>query len=120
MGRRCSFSPSKTNHIGMEIARSDFRAGRAEGRALWHWTCAQMIAYLHEHPARRFTTVMGGALRSGGGTICRIDPAVVRFQAHRKCFNRANVLEHSLENRETVECISQFAMLLRVCNRQSP
>jgi hypothetical protein len=31
-----------------------------------------------------------------------------------------NVLEHSLENRETVECISQFAMLLRVCNRQSP
>ena len=70
-----------------EIVRSDFRAGRAEGRALWHWTCAQMIAYLHEHPARRFTTVMGGALRSGGGTICRIDPAVVRFQANRKCFN---------------------------------
>jgi hypothetical protein len=33
---------------------------------------------------------------------------------------RAAVLEHSLENRETVECISQFAMLLRVCNRQSP
>ena len=28
-------------------------------------------------------------------------------------------LEHSLENRETVECVSQFAMLLRVCNRQS-
>jgi hypothetical protein len=87
MGRRCSFSPSKTNHIGMEIVRSDFRAGRAEGRALWHWTCAQMIAYLHEHPARRFTTVMGGALRSGSGTIYRIDPAVVRFQANRKCFN---------------------------------
>ena len=33
---------------------------------------------------------------------------------------RAAVLEHSLENREAVECISQFAMLLRVCNRQSP
>lgn len=51
---------------------------------------------------------------------CRIDPAVVRFQANRKCFNTPNVLEHSLENRETVECISQFAMLLRVCNWQSP
>ena len=33
---------------------------------------------------------------------------------------RPNVLEHFLENRETVECISQFAMLLRVCDRQSP
>jgi hypothetical protein len=33
---------------------------------------------------------------------------------------RSAVLEHSLENRETVECISQFAMLLRVCDRQSP
>ena len=33
---------------------------------------------------------------------------------------RAAVLEHSLENRETVESISQFALLLRVCNRQSP
>ncbi len=61
-----------------------------------------------------------GALRSGGGTKCRIDPAVVRFQANRKCFNTPNVLEHFLENRETVECISQFAMFLRVCNRQSP
>jgi hypothetical protein len=48
------------------------------------------------------------------------DPAVVRFQATRKCFNTPNMLEHSLENRETVECISQFAMLLRVCDRQSP
>ena len=28
-----------------------------------------------------------------------------------------SVLEHSLENDETVECISQFAMLFRVCNR---
>ena len=65
-------------------------------------------------------TVMGGALRSGCGTKCRVDPAGVRFQANRKCFNTPNVLEHSLENRETVECISQFAMLLRVCNRQSP
>ena len=64
-------------------------------------------------------TVMGGALRSGCGTKCRVDPAGVRFQANRKCFNTPNVLEHSLENRETVECISQFAMLLRVCNRQS-
>jgi len=35
-----------------------------------------------------------------------------RFQANRECFNTPNVLEHSLENRETVECISQFAMLL--------
>jgi hypothetical protein len=35
-------------------------------------------------------------------------------------FNTLNVLEHSLENRETVERISQFAMLLGVCNRQSP
>jgi hypothetical protein len=35
-------------------------------------------------------------------------------------FNTPNVLEHSLENRETVECISQLAMLLGVCNRQSP
>ena len=51
---------------------------------------------------------------------CRIDPPVDRFQANRKCFNTPNVLEHSLENRETVECISQFAMLLRVCNRQYP
>jgi len=67
-----------------------------------------------------FTTVTGGALRSGGGTICRIDPAPVRFQANRKCFNTPNVLAHSSENRETVECISQFAMLLGVCNRQSP
>src|SRR5437667_11043563 len=33
---------------------------------------------------------------------------------------RPNVLEHFLENRKTVECISQFAMLLRVRNRQSP
>jgi len=32
---------------------------------------------------------------------------------------RANVLKHPLENSETVECVSQFAMLLRVCNRQS-
>ncbi len=41
------------------------------------------------------------------------------FQAkHKK--NLPNVLEHSLENPETVECISQFAMLLKVCNRQSP
>ncbi len=62
----------------------------------------------------------GGALRSGGGTICRIDPAAVRFQANTKCFNTPDVLEHSPENRETVECISQFAMLLGVCNRQSP
>ena len=81
------FLPFQNNHIGMEIVRSDFRAGHAEGRALWLWTCAQRIAYLHEHPARGFTTVMGGALQSGGGTICRIDPAVVRFQANRKCFN---------------------------------
>jgi len=57
-----------------------------------------------------FATVMGGAVRSGSG----------RFQANRKCFNAPNVLEHSLENGETVECISQFAMLLRMCNRQSP
>ena len=35
-------------------------------------------------------------------------------------FNTLNVLEHSLESRETVECIFQFAMLLRVCNRQPP
>jgi len=43
-----------------------------------------------------------------------------RFQANRKRFNTPNVLEHSPENRETVECISQFAMLLGVYNRQSP
>ena len=48
----------------------------------------------------------------GGGTKCRIDPAVVRLQANRKCFNTPNVLEHFLENRETVECVSQFALLL--------
>lgn len=71
-------------------------------------------------PSQKIYDRYGRALRSGGGTICRIDPAVVRFQANRKCFNTPNVLEHSLENRETVECISQFAMLLRVCNRQSP
>jgi hypothetical protein len=38
----------------------------------------------------------------------------------QKMVQRANVLEHSLENHETVECISQFAMLPRICNRQSP
>ena len=43
-----------------------------------------------------------------------------RFQTNRKPLQHANVLEHPLENRETVECISQFAMLLRVCDRQSP
>ena len=61
----------------------------------------------------------GRRIAKWGGTKCRIDPAGVRFQANGKCFNRPNVLEHSLENRETVECICQFAMLLRVCNRQS-
>jgi len=64
------------------------------------------------------TTVMGCALRSGSSTTCRINPAVVRSSG-QECFNAPNVLEHSLENRQTVECISQFAMLLRVCNRQS-
>ncbi len=95
--------------------RSSASAGRAEG----HWTCAQMIAYLHEHPARRFTTVMGRIAkwewhdmqdRSRSSSI----------SGQQKMLQHANVLEHSLENRETVECISQFAMLLRVCNRQSP
>jgi hypothetical protein len=32
-------------------------------------------------------------------------------------FNMPNVLEHSLKNAEAVECLFQFAMLLRVCNR---
>jgi len=67
-----------------------------------------------------FSTVMGGALRRGVGTICRIGPQFFRFQANKKCFKRSNVLEHSLENREIVECISEFATLLRVCDRQSP
>jgi hypothetical protein len=63
---------------------------------------------------------MGGALRGRAGKICRIDPAAVRFQPARKCFNTPTVLEHALENREAVECVSKFAMLLRVCDRQSP
>jgi hypothetical protein len=32
--------------------------------------------------------------------------------------NTSGVLEHFLQNRETAECISQFTMLLRACNRQ--
>ena len=80
---------------------------------------------LHAGLARRtemtiFRQLWAAHCRSRAGTIRRTDPAVFRFQANRKCFNTQSVLEHSLENRETVECISQFAMLLRVCDRQSP
>jgi hypothetical protein len=42
------------------------------------------------------------------------------ISGRQKMLQHANVLEHSLENRETAECISQFAILLRVRNRQSP
>ena len=42
------------------------------------------------------------------------------ISGQQKMLQHAHVLEHSLENRENVECISQFAMLLRACNRQSP
>ncbi len=49
--------------------------------------------------------------------VKRIEPCT---KNSKKMLQPPNVLEHSLENRETVECISQFAMLLRVCNRQSP
>ena len=51
------------------------------------------------------------------------DPAMAilpRGAATRKFFNMPNVLEHPFENCETVKCISQFAMLPRVCDRQSP
>jgi len=47
-------------------------------------------------------------------------PQQFDFRPNRKGFNTPNVLKHSLENREAVECISEFAMLLRVCDRQSP
>jgi hypothetical protein len=42
-----------------------------------------------------------------------------RVQITENAFKPPNLLEHSLESREAVECISQFAMLLRVSNRQS-
>jgi hypothetical protein len=35
-------------------------------------------------------------------------------------FDTPDVLEHSLENRETVERISQFLTFFRVCDRQNP
>jgi hypothetical protein len=42
------------------------------------------------------------------------------ISGQQKILQHDDALEHSLENRETVECVSQFAMLLGVCNRQSP
>ena len=59
-------------------------------------------------------------MRSRAGTICRIDAPVFDFRPTANGFNTPRVLEHSLENCETVECVSQLAMLLRVCDRQSP
>ncbi len=50
---------------------------------------------------------------------CGIGSAGFRFQRNRKLFQLAYLLEHSLENCKTVECISQFPTLLRVCDRQS-
>jgi hypothetical protein len=66
------------------------------------------------------TTVMGGALRSGGCHDMQDRSRTSSISGQQKMFNKPNVLEHSPENRETVECISQFAMLLGVYNRQSP
>jgi len=82
--------------------------------------------YAHERVGgkKKIYNRYGRRMRGWGGTMCRIDPAVVRFQAtisgQQKVLQHAKLLEHSFENRETVECISQFAMLFRVCNRQSP
>jgi hypothetical protein len=49
-----------------------------------------------------------------------IDASVFDFRPTENCFDTPNVLEHPLENCKTVECISQFATLFRVCDRQSP
>src|SRR2546421_2067661 len=38
-----------------------------------------------------FSPVMSGALRSGAGTICRIDPAAARFQAKQKMLQHAQM-----------------------------
>ena len=67
---------------------------------------------------RRFFDSYGRRIAAVG--LARYAGPIPQFFDFRKCFNTPNVLEHSLENRETVECVSQFAMLLRVCDRQSP
>jgi hypothetical protein len=61
---------------------------------------------------------VGPAGRTGAMGFRVTRPAGIRFQLPQEPFERQRGLRHSPQSRETVERISQFAMLFRVCDAQ--